>query len=655
MPPARIRPGPLREWPVSQRWRPPIIPPSPSDRSTAAGIYAARHMAFSAERERIHRRWLLVANLRLVAFIVLGILLWQVLFVRTGWPIVGGTFLALAIVVALVVGHGRLRRERDRLERLAAVNDLAGKRLALAWDELPAPPADTEQGLREPSATPSYSHDLNVTGRASIEQRIGTPATRRGWEALHRWLLSPADPATIRERQAAVRELAAATALDQRQAVETAAHREGGTIADPEDLIAWAEGGRWLARRRWLAVLAWITPAALIAALAAQIAGLTPWPFWLIPVTINVIVFQLFGTRASALVARVAPLHTEIAGYREVFSAISSSDANAPLLRRIAETLGSGERGAMTQSARLVRASTMAIPRGSMLYFPFQMGFLWDIHVLNRLEGWQATAGQDVRAWIDAAAEWEALAALSVLAHDHPGWTFPQVDPSGDRFAATALAHPLIAEGEAVANDVTVGPRGTFLFVTGSNMSGKSTLLRAIGANAVLAQAGGPAAASTLAMPVVEIATCMRVEDSLARGVSFFMAELLRLKAVVDAARSAADRPVLYLLDEILQGTNTAERQIASRHVLAQLAACNAIGAVSSHDLGLLEGNALDAMAVPVHFAETFRRSGSPSGPEMTFDYRLRDGLATSSNALALMELLGFELPTKESGSADSQ
>jgi len=620
--------------------RPPIVAPSPSrsPAANAAEVYAERQVAFSAER--VHRRWLLVANLRLVAFVVLGIALWQFLFVRTGWPITVLTLLAFAIVVALVILHGRLRRERDRLERLATVNALAGQRLALAWDDLPAPPTAATDTPREPSAAPSYSHDLNVTGRASLEQRIGTPATRRGWETLHRWLLAPADPATIAERQPAVRDLA--DALDQRQAVESAAHREGGTIADPEDLIAWAEGDRWLAHRPWLLALAWITPVVLIAALVAQVTGLTPWPFWLIPVTVNIIVFQLLGVKASALVARVAPLHGEIAGYRDVFAAISSTEAGAPLLRQIAETLGDGERGAMTQSGRLARASSMAIPRGSMLYFPFQMGFLWDIHVLHRLERWQATAGPDVRAWIDAAAEWEALAALSVLAHDHPAWTFPTVDPATDRFAATALAHPLIDAADAVANDVEVGPRGTFLFITGSNMSGKSTLLRAIGANAVLAQAGGPVAATALTMPLVDIATCMRVEDSLARGVSFFMAELLRLKGVVDAARAATDRPVLYLLDEILQGTNTAERQIASRQVLAQLASCNAIGAVSSHDLGLLEGNALAEMAVPVHFAETFRRTAA--GPDMTFDYTLRQGLATSSNALALMELLGFDL-----------
>ena len=565
-------------------------------------------------------------------------MLWQLLFVRADALIILLAIAVTAIVVALVVYHGRLRRERDRLTRLVDVNTLALHRLALEWDALPLPPDVGE------ARSHAYAYDLNVIGRASLEQRVGTPATQEGWTTLRRWLLAPAAPAEIRERQHAVAELA--SALDQRQEVESAGHLTEGTIGDPGELIAWAEGPTWLRARSWLVAIAWTSPIALVALIIAQIVGLVGWPLWLLPIVVNVVVSQLLGGQASALVARVSPLHQAIAGYGDVFAAITSGSPNAPLLTQIQETLGTGPQGAMTQIRKLTRASSLALPRGSMLYFPFQMAFLWDIHVLAALERWQAQSGDRVRVWIETAASWEALAALSVLAHDHPAWTFADVSPDHDRVAATAMAHPLIDPAEAVANSVDVGPRGTVLFVTGSNMSGKSTLLRAIGANAVLAQAGGPSCAEALRLPVVDIWTCMRVEDSLARGVSFFMAELQRLKAVVDAAKTATDRPVLYLLDEILQGTNTAERQIASRQVLRQLTRMCAIGAVSSHDLGLLEGDALASTAHAVHFAETFERG--PAGPDMTFDYRLRPGLATSTNALKLMELIGFDLDTAD-------
>ena len=230
-----------------------------------------------------------------------------------------------------------------------------------------------------------------------------------------------------------------------------------------------------------------------------------------------------------------------------------------------------------------------------------------------------------------------------MLAHDHSDWALPLINPTADGLHATGLAHPLIVPGVAVANDVSISPRGTFLFVTGSNMSGKSTLLRAIGVNVVLAQAGAPVAATALTMPPLQVSCCMRVEDSLAQGVSFFMAELRRLKAVVDRAQSPDGRTPLYLLDEILQGTNTAERQIASRYVLQQLTSLPTLGAVSSHDLELIDDTALEQVAIAVHFAEQF--AGEHGEAEMTFDYRLRPGLATSSNAIRLMEMIGFRLP----------
>jgi DNA mismatch repair ATPase MutS len=271
---------------------------------------------------------------------------------------------------------------------------------------------------------------------------------------------------------------------------------------------------------------------------------------------------------------------------------------------------------------------------------------MWDVHVLELLEAWQARSGDKVRGWLRAAGEWEALAALSVLRHDQPAWAFPVVDEKATSLSAKALAHPLLPVDEAVPNDVEVGPVGHFLFVTGSNMSGKSTLLRAIGANAVLAQAGAPVAASSMTMPPLRISSLMRVEDSLERGVSFFMAELQRLKAVVDSVRADSPRMALYLLDEILQGTNTGERQIASRQVLRALSEAHAIGAISSHDLELIQGTELERAAVPVHFAEVFTQDGET--PRMTFDYQLRPGLATSSNALALMQMLGFDLDVED-------
>jgi DNA mismatch repair ATPase MutS len=302
--------------------------------------------------------------------------------------------------------------------------------------------------------------------------------------------------------------------------------------------------------------------------------------------------------------------------------------------------------------ARLERIVAFAEVRHSpMLHLALQWLFVWDVHVAAALERWRSKAGVHVRGWLEALGDAESLAALGTLAHDNPDWCFPTITESADANDAVvegeAVAHPLLPDGSRVSNDVTLGPPGSFLLITGSNMSGKSTLLRAVGANVVLALAGAPVCAARFRTPLVDVRTSIRIQDSLERGISLFMAELQRLRAIVDAARAAGSarsaperRRVLYLLDEMLHGTNTAERQIAARIVIGHLLRAGAIGAVTTHDLSLASGGGLETAARPVHFSEQFERSDGRTA--MTFDYRLRPGLATSANALALLELVGL-------------
>jgi len=281
--------------------------------------------------------------------------------------------------------------------------------------------------------------------------------------------------------------------------------------------------------------------------------------------------------------------------------------------------------------------------RGSLTHAILNVLVLWDFHAIAWLDHWRARYGRHVRDCLAALGDVEALAALGMLAHDNPSWTAPAFDAGGDRLTATALGHPLLPLATRVANDVTIGPAGTLLLVTGSNMSGKSTLLRAIGLNVVLAQAGAPVCADRLTMPLVELRTSIRLADSLERGVSLFMAELERLKEIVDAARAPnRSRPLLYLLDEILHGTNTAERLIAARAVLSHLVRAGAIGAVTTHDLTLAADGALASATRPVHFTEQVTSGNGDAASAMTFDYKLRPGLATSTNALKLLALVGL-------------
>lgn len=598
----------------------------------APARYQERIDRFTGDHRAVEQRWSMLANLRLVLFVVFGVALWQWYAgdsALSGW-------LALLVAVALIpiiVVHRRLRGERDRLARLIWVNERGRDRAALAWEDalprspVPAPPQDHP-----------YARDLNIIGSESLIRRIGTPVTVAGWRTLQEWLLQAVPVESSRRRQPAVRELGAE--IDLRQDVEQAGIARETDPDELEELLAWAEGERVLAGRPWLVPLAWIGPLAVVVFGGAHLLGAIQMPLWVLGLAFNLVLTQLIAGRLVVDVARVGRVAGSVSGYRAIVDRLEPHAPDAPLLRSIHDVLFGGEADGAGRIRQLVRATSFIMPRGSLLYIPLQMAFAWDIHVAAALDRWKSTSGPSLRSWFETLGEWEALAALGVLVWDHPDWTTPSIDSEHDRLDAENLRHPLLPVDIAVGNDVTIGPAGTFLFVTGSNMSGKSTLLRAAGANAVLAQAGAPVAADRLRMPPVEIATTMRVEDSLAHGVSFFLAELQRLKQVVDAADAATGRPVLYLLDEILQGTNTAERQIASRRVLHHLTTTNAIGAVSSHDLTLIEGSELEDRAVAVHFSEQFSEDGDR--PVMTFDYRLRPGLATSSNALKLMQMLGF-------------
>jgi DNA mismatch repair ATPase MutS len=395
--------------------------------------------------------------------------------------------------------------------------------------------------------------------------------------------------------------------------------------------------------------------------LVAEVTRLAPYPFWLLPLAGSILLSSQQGKIVEEILDQVSDRQRVFQPYGDLFSLVSGQSFNSPALRRLVDELTAHGMRADEAMRRLSRIMQFGDMRRSMIFPVIQAFLLWNFHTLWLLERWQLRAGRYTRAWLTALGTLEAYTALATLCFDHPAWAFPEVTPGGKTgtrgeqapvFSGRDVGHPLIPDDRCVTNDVTVGPAGTFLFVTGSNMSGKSTLLRAIGTNIVLAQAGAPVCASTMRIDPVLLATSIRVQDSLEEGVSYYMAELQRLKEVVDEAdaeRVRGDRTVLFLLDEILHGTNTSERQIAARRIIRHLLAVGATGVVSTHDLTLADPSELTRRSTLVHFTEHFER-GEDGRPIMTFDYKLRPGIATSTNALKLMEIVG--LPLADAGEA---
>jgi hypothetical protein len=606
-----------------------------TEEATVAAVYASRRDAFAAERDELTRRWNKVANLRLAAFALVVLAIGWGWWERDWWPVALAVVPFIAFVVLIVV-HQRLGRQRQRAIILHDVNAEGLLRLARDWAKLPEPPPFL------PDPRHPYAAVLDLFGHASLIQLLGTATTPMGETALRQWLLAPAPPDTVHARQTAARELA--PAVETREALALAGRLTTGKHEDPEPFLEWASGEPWLRQRRGLVWIGLTSVILFWLLVAANIAGVIGLPLWLLPLVVNIVINQLTGHEVRERIAAPAERHSAFGTYAGLLRVIGTAAWTAPLLTSLQQRLVTEGVPAHLQLDRLNRLTRFWVPADALFHWPLQAVSLWDIFLLDRLEEWQITAGRQARDWLAVIGDVEALTALGALAHDHPAWVFPAIDQTADCFDARELGHPLLPDDVRVVNDVAVGPPGTFLLVTGSNMSGKSTLLRAIGINIVLAGTGGPVCAAALRMPPVSLWTSVRVQDSLERGVSFFMAELQRLKQIVDAARtSGPETPrLLYLLDEILQGTNTAERQIAARRIIRFLVDQGALGAVSTHDLTLAEGPELAPVAIPVHLQDTLSTDGG--GPAMWFDYKLRPGLATSTNALRLMDLVGFNL-----------
>ncbi len=601
--------------------------------------YLQRSERFAALRDGCVARSKRLAHVRLGLFAAgAALLFWPgVVIARLGVPgLIISAGLLLVSFLALVVHHNRVKERRDWYEQLVQLNGEGLARLARDWGALPV------GGPEAPLETRALAEDLDLFGPASLASLLGTVGTPPGRDTLRRWLLDVADPRAIRDRQAAVAELA--PLIDLREEITVRGRLMVKTTAEAvERFLAWSEGEPWLlGRRRWMTWVAWTLPPIAGLLIVLNAFGFVSYATWAAVLTLNLGLTFTVRRKVHAIFHQAFAQERAFQQFAALFFRLSKTPFRSGALQRLQAELSAGGVSAGPQMQRLDRLLRLAEVRFSMFYGPIQALTLWDFHVLRQLERWQRTSGRRARIWIATLGEADALGALATLTHDNPGWVFPEIIENGPpKLVARGIGHPLLRDGVRVVNDVQLGPPGSFLLVTGSNMSGKSTLLRAIGMNVLLARAGASVCALEMRTPPVRLETSMRVHDSLQRGLSHFMAELERLRAVVQAARRGDGGPLLYLLDDIFQGTNSEERRIAARKVIAHLVEAGAIGGVTSHDLQLAETEALATTCVPVHFSE--RVEEGPEGPRITFDYKLRPGFASSKNALKLLELVGLD------------
>ncbi len=561
-------------------------------------------------------------------------------------PVAGVAFVAF-VLVALY--HEGLQTKMRQGKMLITMHRESIARMNRQWNDIKAPKIDI------PDWFLATSKDLDLLGESSVFKLLGVTRTPLGTDTLKNWIIDGALPEEIEQRQAAVAELK--PEFDWRLKFRFECEQLADSQSGPSRFVNWAESPSWYAGQSWVLWLARLTSVASVVGIVGGIAGLagvgSASLFGVILAIACGINFLLSVMKAGSIhnvFDQVSSRSNDAARYVSLFDMVADYDAKSDRLKQLQSGFVRSGEGAQAKMKKLGSLIGVANLRRSgslfVFYIILQFLFLWDAHVLDLLERWKAKYGKQARDWFDSLGQTEALAALAKLAGDEPDWEFPTVyAASSDQEVVVGgdqVGHPLLDEGR-VRNDVQMGPVGTVLLVTGSNMSGKSTLLRSVGSNVVLAQMGTVVCANKFKCPPVRIETSMRIADSLADGVSFFMAELKRLKEIVDTAKEhATDNPrrLLFLLDEILQGTNSVERQVAVSRVVRKLIDDKAIGAISTHDLDLADTSELAKACETVHFSEQFvEKDGKKT---MTFDYQMKPGIAQTTNALKLLEIVGL-------------
>jgi hypothetical protein len=595
--------------------------PDAEVRSDYEARLAARRADAAAARARATR----ISQARLAVFAI-GVVLAGVAF---GTQRLDPRWLGIPAIafLALVVAHDRVLRRREARDRSVRYYEDGVARLDGAFA------GRGPDGARFRDPEHPYADDLDLFGAGGLFDLVCRARTAAGEATLASWLLAPADETAIRARQAAVAELAPARDLRESLALvgESVA---AGLHAEP--LLRWGESAPPAPTpvlRATAAALALLSAGLLIATLAG-VPLLIPWIAVLL---VSAFFASFLRARVRRTIASTEAPARDLSLLAQLLAVLEAQRFSAPRLVALRAAIDTEGVPASRQIARLGRLVELLDARRNQFFAPIGAALLFTTQVALAIDTWRARCGPALRDWVGAAAEFESLASLATHAGEHPADVFPELASGAPHFEAEALGHPLLPVSRCITNDVSLADAPRLLLVSGSNMSGKSTLLRSVGVAAALAQAGAPVRARRLRLSPLAVGASLRVFDSLQEGHSHFYAEIRRLRQIVELTNGG--RPVLFLLDEILHGTNSHDRRIGAEAVVRTLVAREAIGLVTTHDLALARiAEDLAPRADNVHFEDQVEDG------VMHFDYRMRPGVVTRSNALALMRAVGLEV-----------
>ena len=599
--------------------------------------YTTRLAAFSRRIAALNQRHIYLGNAKLAAIVAGLACLWLVVAKSMFAPY---WLIAPAVVyLALAITHEVILRAKKKAEIAADFYRRGIARIEDRWSGT----GPTGDNFRERNYL--YADDLDIFGKGSLFQLLSQARLPMGEDQLAEWLCSPSPLPEILERQNLVAELRQNLDLREHLSIIT----EGlWARLNPQTLLAWAEADPALPRGTPPGIWRGIALAfALVAAAAIVLYFIThAYLLLLLVFAVSAVFRRWLQARAQQVMHGTACNAEGLLLFAQALERLERQSFASPKLAAMSALLrGGAANSAAVPASQAIRKLANIVywidSSDSLLGRILEWPFLYSIQVGYAAEAWRRRWGRELRAWVSCTGEMEALLSLAGYAYEHPTDPFPTFVDSQNHeaeFHGQELGHPLIAAANCVHNSVSLDQDTRVMLVSGSNMSGKSTYLRTVGINTVLAMAGAPIRGKSLRLTPLALGTRIRGGDSLQEGRSNFYTEILHIRRVFERMKES-QYPLLFLFDELLEGTNSKDRRIGAQSLLQVLLKNAAIGIVTTHDLALTEiGDAIGAPLRNMHFEDQVQDG------KMVFDYRLREGMVTKSNALELMRIVGLEM-----------
>lgn len=591
-------------------------------------IFKQRAQTFHVSLHKLTTQSKRLSALRIISFIVFAIALIQLANRGLSNAVLGIAIIYIVAFIAMLKWHQKIKTKVVLTLASKGINEEELQRLEHKFSGLAT-------GEEYYVAAHPYHEDLDVFGQHSIFQLINRSSTKDGKDRVAQWLSAPANEQTILQRQKAIAELQGL--VEFRQSFQAIGRVHNEKEGDKASFIKWLSADYALRKKRLFQFTLLLFPALTLGAMLSNYLGYLALGWPLLMIVFNMIILAMAYQPLNQISKETENGYKSLGALKELILLLEQQHFQDSSLSELQKRMHQRSKTAAKTLSELKFLLDTIHNRANLMYVLFDMLFLLDIYWLLRIHEWKSKNKLELQQWFEVMAEFDALNSFAGYAFANPSHQFPKITNTPFFINAEQMGHPLIHKNHRINNNFVFQGQGGICLITGSNMSGKSTFLRTLGVNMILAQAGAPVCASEMQLSLTKIFTSMRTKDELEENVSSFYAELKRLKKLIESIDG--EQPTLFMIDEVLKGTNSEDRHKGAIALIKQLNKSYAFGLVSTHDL------VLGSLANQLTGVKNYSFNSEIKGDEINFDYQLTEGICKSFNATKLMQNMGIQIP----------